>query len=183
MTLFFLFCAQLPAMAEDTTSAILIEKAGDIIKYLADAEPVEVDARTDDFRFTCTIMPEDSFRIERIYFNSFEETAIRIKKMGGTPGNQEICPTKSDFFVTGTREVIKTKEGVPKREHIVSLPFVPSPEELRRIQARKNQPKISTTETILFKKGDRFQRSLDAEPVEVEAHVNRLDFRRCEKIS
>ena len=75
----------------------------------------------------------------------------------------------------GTWEVIKTKKGVPKRVHIVSLPFVPSPEELRRIQARKNQ-KISTAEAVLFKKGDRFQYLLDAEPVEVEAELNGLDF-------
>ena len=87
MTLFFLFCVQLPAMAEDTTSTILIERVGDIIKYPADAEPVEVEARTDDFLFTCTIMPEDSFRTERIFSYSAEKTAIKIKKMGGTPGN------------------------------------------------------------------------------------------------
>ena len=88
MTLFFLFCAQLPAMAEDTTSTILIERVGDIIKYPADAEPVEVEARTNDFHFTCTIMPEDSLRIERIYDESDKESSIKIKKMGGTPGNQ-----------------------------------------------------------------------------------------------
>ena len=57
----------------------------------------------------------------------------------------------------------------------MSLPFVLNPIALRRIQTRKNQ-KISTTEAILFKKGDRFQYLLDAEPVEVEAELNRVGF-------
>lgn len=184
IALFFVLCIQFPANAAKTTPAtetILVQE-GDIVQYPLNAEPIEVEAKLNGLWYICTLMPWDFFEaVEIINYPDGKRSKIRFIKREGTPGNQETCFAYSSINIMGTQEMRKSKDGVPQRVSTVRIPFVFNSKYLQDIQKRKMLPTtLSAGETILFKIGDIIEYPLDADFIEVESNMDRLDFKCTE---
>ena len=164
-----LFCNQLQAREEAVFGAIVL-KEGDIVIYPSNAEPIEVEAVKNDLTYICTVMPEDAFKISHIFNYPDRTTKMMIKKIYGTPGDQEVCHRNSYIsdVIIKTPETIRTKEEETQEFY---SPFVVDTAVLKNILRRKNKDKISAAEAVLFKKGSRITYPSDAEPVEIKTHT------------
>ena len=188
IALFFVFCVPFSVRAADLTPDIerISVKMGDIVTYPLNAEPLEVEAEINGLQYICTIMPGDSFEVMKIFgyaYNADGRGEIKLQKREGTPGNHEICHKDSSIDVMGgAYEVEKSEDGVPQRVNKMYSPFV-SWSDLEDIQRRKRLPTTLSaveTETILFKLNDIIEYPLDADFIEVESGMDRLDFRCTE---
>ena len=102
-------------LATDETETILF-KEDDLIVYPPEANPAEVESLINNIYFSCTEAPGDSFRVTGILNHTRNGYSIIIfRKEGGTPGNQDICPTESFTNIEITECVLqKTEEGMPE---------------------------------------------------------------------
>ena len=112
----------LPSTLENLGEETVLFKKGDIITYPLDAQPIEVESTMytlDDLNFRCTAAPGDSFEVvwptSYVDFYGVSNNSISLKKEGGTPGNQNICPKGSFTGIEIANCVLKrTEEGRPE---------------------------------------------------------------------
>ena len=169
---------------EDSTTELIPVKAGDIVQYPLNAEPIEIEAEINSLSYACTLMPGDSFEvIDTTNYDHYVDrrSKIQLQKKEGITGNHQICHGNSFIAVRGTHEVEKSKDGTPQIVNKVYSPFVPYRTYLYNIHERKKLPTTLSatieTETILFKVGDIIQYPQDANFIEVESDINQLIFR------
>lgn len=173
--LFILFCTQLQAKDKAVIGGILVEE-GDIVIYPPNTEPVEVEAsiaKKNHLTYICTVMPEDTFSISYIFNYDDGTTKVAIKKTGGMSGDQKVCHKDSYIHdvILQTPKTIKTKEeGI----HEFYSPFTVDSETVKDIQRRKDKDKISTSNPVFFKRGNRVIYPLDAEPAKIETNLDNI---------
>ncbi len=163
--LFFLFYTSLLTLRAETAlvQKILVEK-GDVLTYPSDLKPVKIEAFMNGWFYACAIMPGDFFEITSILnYQGNSRSEMSIKKIGGAPGDQKICPIGSliDHGLQGTYEKIRTTKlgDFPRVVNKLFYPFIFVSENLERVQERKNYPKLenitlSNSETIMFLRED-----------------------------
>lgn len=104
---------------EDFPSTVktVLFREDDVIVYPLDAKPVEIEIRANNLDFSCIVAPGDSFIVANIVNHSIGrgKSAISFRKVGGKPGDQEICPLMSWIpIMIEECKLIRTAEGIPE---------------------------------------------------------------------